>query len=156
MRRLLIVGVLAVVVCSGALSLYYYSAPIQFFGTGTQSSGSSTYLGSTVSSSGVTAAGYQQNYDPVGTWANYLGYLPSGYNAAAHLINAPTYPCPAGMSEGACQSFRQTCGNGVCDPNESCSSCAIDCASPGALTCDPYTGRTGSPVSVCQLGQNGG
>jgi hypothetical protein len=55
------------------------------------------------------------------------------------------------MDPQQCKLFQASCGNGVCDPNESCATCPIDCGINGQLTCDPYTGRPGAPISVCQV-----
>ncbi len=85
------------------------------------------------------------------SWNKYLGYIPAGYTASPRFANAPIFPCPSGMTAAQCQQFQQTCGNGVCDPNETCGSCPIDCPISGNQVCDPYTGRAGSPASVCQL-----
>ncbi|MFI5421536.1 MAG: hypothetical protein ACHQ1H_11265 [Nitrososphaerales archaeon] len=85
------------------------------------------------------------------SWSKYLGYIPQGYQVSSREPNAPVFPCPTGMSTAQCQQFQQTCGNGVCDPNETCSSCALDCGVTGSLVCDPYTGRGGAPASVCQV-----
>jgi hypothetical protein len=85
------------------------------------------------------------------SWNKYLGYIPSGYTLAPKYANAPVFSCPSGMTSTQCQQFQQTCGNGVCDPNETCNSCPIDCSISGNQVCDPYTGRAGSPASVCQL-----
>ncbi|HXW36793.1 MAG TPA: hypothetical protein VEJ36_02675 [Nitrososphaerales archaeon] len=136
-RQVAFVGIIVLIVLAGAVGLYYLT-----------SGDSPTASNSVVTTSG----GYQVGYNPEGVWANYLGYLPQGYKAAAHLPNAPTWPCPAGMSASACAQFQQTCGNGICDPNESCQTCPIDCAPSGDATCDPYTGRIGAPVNVCFLG----
>lgn len=142
MAKTAIVAVLiALVVVGGGYALYYFTMP----GLG----------GATTASTTVKAAGYQNGYTPEGIWANFLGYLPVGYNPAPHGSNAPTWPCPSGMSTSACQQFQSTCGNGVCDPNESCSTCPLDCAPAGEATCDPYTGRAGAPISVCFLGGQG-
>lgn len=112
---------------------------------------SSTTAGSTNPSNSLV--GYQVGYIPQGTWSDYLGYIPAGYKIAPRLPDAPTFPCPPGMSTTQCQVFQQTCGNGVCDPDETCQTCPIDCSVTGAVTCDPYTGRPGSPASVCQVNQ---
>ena len=88
---------------------------------------------------------------PQGAWADYLGYIPAGYTLSPHFVNAPVYPCPSGMNTQQCTLFKASCGNGVCDPNESCATCSIDCGINGQLTCDPYTGRPGAPISVCQV-----
>jgi hypothetical protein len=84
-------------------------------------------------------------------FTKYLGYIPSGYSVASRLPSAPVFPCPSGMSSTQCSLFQQTCGNGVCDPNERCNTCPFDCPVTGALVCDPYTGRPSAPASVCQI-----
>jgi hypothetical protein len=58
-----------------------------------------------------------------------------------HLRVAAVYSCPAGMGAAQCKIFQASCGNGVCDPKESCSSYPIDYSVSGQLTCDPYAGR---------------
>jgi hypothetical protein len=139
---------------AGAVGLYYYtSGPIAHLTATTTASNGVT---STVSRSGTSSAGTQDSTgQPQGGWANYLGNLPPGYKLLSHQSNAPTFPCPPDMSPSACTQFQQSCGNGVCDPNERCDTCPIDCAPTGNLVCDPYTGRGGSPSSVCQAYVNG-
>lgn len=156
------IGALAVLILAGAVGIYYYTQAPSNNQTTTHTSSaasSSTTQASSSSSSNSgsgPAGGYQdQNGQPQGAWADYLGYIPSGYQLAPHYANAPDYPCPSGMDSTQCTLFRQSCGNGVCDPNESCATCPIDCGVSGQLTCDPYTGRPGAPVSVCQLGGAG-
>jgi hypothetical protein len=147
------VGVLAVLIAAGAVGIYFYTSAPAFTGTSTSTSSSSqTNTNSTIVS--VPGGGGSQDKDgkPQGAWAAYLGYLPAGYVLAPHYPNAPKYPCPGGMNPTQCANFQSSCGNGVCDPNESCATCRIDCGVPGQLTCDPYTGRAGAPVSVCQVG----
>ena len=87
------------------------------------------------------------------TTAYFTKYLdiPPGYSVASRLPSAPVFPCPSGMSSTQCSLFQQTCGNGVCDPNERCNTCPFDCPVTGALVCDPYTGRPSAPASVCQI-----
>jgi hypothetical protein len=163
------IGVLAVLILAGAVGIYFYTMP------STTTTGSTTSIGSSNTSSNsetsaasetsasqsaaTTAAsggGYQNSAGvPQGAWADYLGYIPSGYSLAPHLPNAASYPCPSGMDSSQCATFKQSCGNGVCDPNESCATCPIDCGVSGQLTCDPYTGRPGAPISICQLGGAG-
>ena len=158
------VGALLILIAAGAVGIYYYtkapSAPPT--STTTSSIGSSTTSQSTGNSTGVGPAGgtcvlnaQGQCTTPQGAWADYLGYIPAGYVLSPHYPNAPKYPCPSGMNAQQCAVFQQSCGNGVCDPNESCQTCAIDCGINGQLTCDPYTGRAGAPISVCQLGGAG-
>jgi hypothetical protein len=150
------VGVLAVLILAGAVGIYFYTmAPAAPPTTSTTlQTGSSTtttsQTGNTTSQVGP-AGGSQVNGQPQGAWADYLGYIPNGYVLAPHYPNAPTYPCPSGMNAQQCAQFQASCGNGVCDPNESCASCPIDCGINGQLTCDPYTGRPGAPISVCQV-----
>jgi len=151
------VAVLAVLILAGAVGIYFYTlAPVNNTSTSVVSSSAST-TSQTNSANSTTnigpAGGYQNSAgQPEGAWAYYLGYIPSGYVAAPHYANAATYPCPSGMDSTQCALFKQTCGNGVCDPNESCATCPIDCGISGELTCDPYTGRAGAPISICQLG----
>ncbi len=160
------VAVLAVLVLAGAVGIYYYTlAPSTNTLTTSGTSSSATASQSTTSSSSQGQVGPSggtcvtnpqgQCETPQGAWADYLGYIPAGYVLSPHYANAPTYPCPSGMDATQCQLFRSSCGNGVCDPNESCATCPIDCGVSGQLTCDPYTGRPGAPVSVCQLGGMG-
>jgi hypothetical protein len=140
--KIAIVAVVLVAIIAGGAGIYYYtSAPPGF----------SSQTSSTTTASGVGGSGYQDSSgQPQGAWAGYLGFIPAGYVVAPHQGNAPTFECPPGMSSSACTQFKQSCGNGVCDPNESCATCPIDCAPTGSLECDPYTGRPGMPASVCQ------
>jgi hypothetical protein len=87
--------------------------------------------------------------NPEGAWTEYLGFIPAGYVFLPHLADAPVYPCPGGMDAANCAVFQASCGDGVCNPNESCSSCPIDCGVPGQLTCGVYSGRPAGPYSVC-------
>jgi hypothetical protein len=156
---------LAVLVLAGAVGLFYYtmapaSPPSRGTSTTTSSNTSTTSTNSTQPAGGPTgghcitnSAGQCQT--PQGAWAEYLGYIPAGYVLSPHYPIAATYPCPSGMNPTQCKLFQASCGNGVCDPNESCATCAIDCGINGQLTCDPYTGRAGAPISVCQLGGQG-
>ncbi len=153
------VAALAVLILAGAVGIYYYTlAPASPPSTSVTSNTSSTSQTVTNSSQILQrgpAGGYQSNGQPYGAWADYLGYIPSGYVVAPHYAISNTYPCPAGMNSQQCTQFKASCGNGVCDPNESCATCPIDCGINGQLTCDPYTGRPGAPISVCQVGQIG-
>jgi hypothetical protein len=158
------IAALAVLILAGAVGIYYYTlAPA---GSATTSSTVSSSASNTVSSSsqaennssqaGPAGGSCVRNAQgqcttPQGAWADYLGYIPAGYTLAPHYANAPTYPCPSGMNPQQCTLFKSSCGNGVCDPNESCATCPIDCGINGQLTCDPYTGRPGAPISVCQV-----
>jgi len=143
------ISVMAVLIAAGAIGIYFYTAPVTNKFTSTAST---TTTGSVITSS-VSVVGGSQGADgqPLGAWAAYLGYIPSGYVVAPHYPNAATYPCPSGMSPDQCKQFQASCGNGVCDPNESCATCPIDCSVAGQLTCDPYTGRAGSRFSICQM-----
>ncbi len=160
------VGVLAVLVLAGAVGIYYFTlGPNSTTSSSSASSSSTTSSNTSQTSSKSSQAGptggscvpnaQGQCSQPQGAWADYLGYVPSGYVLAPHYPNAPTYPCPSGMDATQCSLFKASCGNGVCDPNESCATCPIDCGVSGQLTCDPYTGRPGAPISVCQLGGQG-
>jgi hypothetical protein len=143
------ISVMAVLIAAGAIGIYFYTAPV----TNTFTSTASTTTTGTVTTTSVSVVGGSQGADgqPLGAWAAYLGYIPSGYVVAPHYPNAATYPCPSGMSPDQCKQFQTSCGNGACDPNESCATCPIDCSVAGQLTCDPYTGRAGSPISICQM-----
>jgi hypothetical protein len=83
----------------------------------------------------------------------FLGYIPQGYHIVPRFPNAPLWPCPKGLNSTQCQVFQQTCGNGVCDPNERCDTCPVDCAPSGNQLCDPYTGRGSVTVGICQLNE---
>ena len=151
------IAVLAVLVVGGAVGLYCYtSAPSPSLSTtstsSTRSGTSTTGSSSSSTQTGGQPAGSQVDGQPQGAWLAYLGYIPSGYVLAPHYPNAATYPCPAGMDASSCKQFQASCGNGVCDPNESCATCPIDCGVSGQLTCDPYTGRPGAPISICFVG----
>ena len=152
------IAALAVLILAGGVGIYFYtlapsngstsSSVLSSSKSSTSSSGSQTESNST--GAGPTG-GYQVNGQPEGAWADYLGYIPAGYVVAPHYAIAPVYPCPSGMNTQQCTLFKASCGNGVCDPNESCATCSIDCGINGQLTCDPYTGRPGAPISVCQV-----
>ena len=156
------VAVLALLVVAGAVGLYYYTAApgpatsTSSIGTSSSTSTSASQTGTNSSGSGPTGGNCVRNAQgqctqPQGAWADYLGYIPAGYTLVPHFLNAPQYPCPSGMNTQQCALFKASCGNGVCDPNESCATCPIDCGINGQLTCDPYTGRPGAPISVCQV-----
>jgi hypothetical protein len=157
------VGVLAVLIIAGAVGIYYYTSapatptpPITVMSSSAASASSQSVNATSESGpAGGTCVRDAQGYceQPEGAWADYLGYIPAGYDPAPHLPDAPTYPCPSGMDPAACAVFQQTCGDGVCNPNESCATCPLDCGISGQLTCDPYTGRPGAPISVCQVGE---
>ncbi len=141
--KTVITAIVVVAIVAGGAAVYYYTLPQALSIGGTSTSSATT--------ANASVLGYQdKSGQPMGTWAAYLGYIPAGYVTAPHSFNAPNFPCPPGMSPSQCSSFEQTCGNGVCDPNETCQTCPIDCAPSGNLVCDPYTGRPGMPASVCQ------
>jgi hypothetical protein len=156
-----VAGVLAVLIVGGAVGIYFYTLAPAVVTTNTSTTSSTVITSNsstgTNSSTAVGPSGGSQSSTgvPQGAWADYLGYIPSGYVLAPHYANAPQYPCPSGMNPTQCSLFKASCGNGVCDPNESCATCPIDCGIAGQLTCDPYTGRAGAPVSVCLLGGAG-
>lgn len=130
-----------IVIVAGSLAVLTYALAFNLSqGQPTTSTTQGPQL-STTTTSTSTAAYYTK----------YLGYLPAGYPVATREPSAPIFPCPAGMDSAQCQLFQQTCGNGVCDPNERCNTCPFDCSVTGALICDPYTGRASAPASVCQI-----
>ncbi|MDA4117990.1 MAG: hypothetical protein OK455_06565 [Thaumarchaeota archaeon] len=151
--KVAVVAVVAALIAGGGTRLFFYaSSPATTSLSSTPSGGNA--LSGSASQSEVPPCGSQNSHDlPYGCWADYLGYLPSGYVLAAHCVNCAIYQCPAGMSLDKCKQFEASCGDFVCDPNESCNTCAIDCLAPGQ-TCDPYTGRAGSPIGVCQVTLN--
>lgn len=138
MVQVSIVVLLVALVGLGAGGLYTYSSG---------GSGSSSGTGGTGS---LTASQVAAN-NQVDPGAKYLGYVPAGYYVAALLPNAATYPCPANFNSTQCTQFKASCGNGVCDPNETCSTCPIDCGTPQGLSCDPYTGRASGLGGICEL-----
>lgn len=82
----------------------------------------------------------------------YLGpNLPAGYQLSPLLPSAQAYPCPSNYNSTQCTQFKTSCGNGVCDPNETCGSCPIDCGVPQGLSCDPYTGRASGLGGICEI-----
>ena len=87
---------------------------------------------------------------------NFCDKLPPGYEIPPRLPNSPPAGCRAGMTDSACALLKQTYGNGVCDPNETVWTNPFDCGCPGALVGDPYTGRCGSPASICQVQEQPG
>jgi hypothetical protein len=152
MRRVLVVAAAAAAVgliTLGALATYFYVSP-----PGANNISSRASFNSSSSQVVVPASGYQDSAgQPKGMWSDYLGFIPPGYVLAPKTNHGPTYPCPKGMDDAQCKQFQASCGNGVCDPNEACNSCPIDCGPPGQLTCDPYTLRPGAPTGAgCQLG----
>jgi hypothetical protein len=145
--KVAVVAAIAALIAGGAVRIYSYASPL--------SDGSTSADGA---SQPPPPCGYQdQNatFQPFGCWADYLGFLPAGYVLAPHCINCPTYPCPSGMNLSQCTTFKASCGDGFCDPNESCFTCPIDCGGPpSGQTCNAYAGRAGSPAGVCQVALN--
>ncbi len=76
--------------------------------------------------------------------------LPTGYVILPRFVNSPAPPRRAGMSDSAFALLQKTFGNGVCDPNETWGTDPLDCAASGNQLQDPYTGRPGFTVNVCQ------
>jgi hypothetical protein len=152
MRSILVVSatvVAASLIALGALTLFFHASP-----PGTNFTSSREYSNSSSSSeAGAPPGGYQDSAgQPQGMWSDYLGFIPPGYVLAPKLNHGPNFPCPQGMDDAQCKEFQASCGNGVCDPNEACLSCPLDCGPVGQLTCDPYTLRPGNPLGVCQVG----
>jgi hypothetical protein len=139
MVQVSVVVLLVALVGLGAGGLYSYTA-----------SGGASGASSSSANSSLTSAQSSLNakLDP---GAKYLGYIPTGYTVAALLPNAPSYPCPSNLTTAQCAQFKASCGNGVCDPNETCSTCPIDCGVPQGLSCDPYTGRASGLGGICEL-----
>ncbi len=123
-----------VLVTTSAGGLYYYTLPASALGQ--------------PSSYNVPSQG-PGNINEQGS--KFLGYIPAGYQVAPRNPNAPHYNCPSDMNSTNCAQFEQSCGNGVCDPNESCATCPIDCGVPQGLACDPYTGRASGVGAVCEI-----
>ena len=76
--------------------------------------------------------------------------LPTGYVILPRFVNSPAPHRQAGMSDSAFALLQKTFGNGVCDPNETWGTDPLDCAAGGNQLQDPYTGRPGFTVNVCQ------
>jgi hypothetical protein len=140
-----IVVVVAIIAAGGILAFSLMSPASKTTDPSTTTSSSSFTITSSTASSSQSASASNSS------WDKYLGYIPSGYTVSPRSPNSPIFPCPSGMTTAQCQQFQQTCGNGVCDPNETCSTCPVDCGVTGAMVCDPYTGRAGAPASVCQV-----
>ncbi len=151
--KIAIIAIPAVLIVAAAVGIYYYTS---LSGTVITTTGIGvTTTGSVTATSGAYGGWQDSSGQPQGAWGAYLGYVPTGYSLSPHYPNAATYPCPSGMDPAQCTQFKASCGNGVCDPNESCATCPIDCGVSGQLTCDPYTGRAGAPISICQVGNAG-
>src|SRR2546421_692309 len=137
MRPVARVAVVAVagLIAVGSIGLYFYTSKP----TNANTTASNDVTTISALQPSMPSVGYQDSSgQPQGAWARYLGFIPPGYILAPNL-HAGMVPCPKGMSFDQCHQFQSSCGNGVCDPNESCISCLIDCVVPGQLTCDPYT-----------------
>jgi hypothetical protein len=148
MKRVLAVGAVAVLIAGGAMGIFFYASATPIFYASSPAGAPSTRI--VTSQTSTKGAGWiDPNGQPQGAWAAYLGFIPAGYSLAPHDTMAPTFPCPAGMSSDQCGLFRASCGNGVCDPNEGCTTCPIDCSVTGQLTCDPYTGRATAHAGIC-------
>lgn len=145
--KVAVIAAVAVLIAGGAIGVYFYTSSPTIPSTRNTTTSDNA-------SSGPNVGYIDASGTPQGAWADYLGYIPAGYTVAPHFGGANVYQCPAGMDPTQCAQFKASCGNGVCDPNESCSTCPIDCSVPGQLTCDPYTGRAGAPISICQLALN--
>jgi hypothetical protein len=147
MRKSLYGVVAAIIIAVLAFGLYA-SAPYLggVFGLNSGNTGTGKTLGTSQTST------YDCGYPSSSTQLT-CDKLPAGYTIAPRLSGAPPVVCPTGMSDSACQLFKQTYGNGVCDPNETSSDAPLDCSCPGALTPDPYTGRCASPATVCQANE---
>jgi hypothetical protein len=159
--KFFVIAAVAALITGGAVRLYVYTSPPGIAGASTTSGSVTATLTSPPSRAPPPPCGYQDTSgNPHGCWADYLGYIPVGYSIAPHYPNSPYFPCPSGMTSAQCALFQASCGNGVCDPNESCSACPIDCLS-GQLTCDPsdYTQRASAPTGsppICQVSLNNG
>jgi hypothetical protein len=150
-----VLGVIAVLIVVGATMVYLHtSIPVATTSLFSSNPADGNKSLTRSSQSAPPACGYQDSsLQPQGCWADYLGYVPAGYVIPPHYPNGGIYPCLPGMDAGYCKQFQASCGNGLCDPNESCSTCPIDCLASGQ-TCDAYTGRAGNPGGVCQVTLN--
>jgi len=147
---LAVVPIGIILITIGAFGIYLYTTS----STTTSSSATSASSMSSTPQSPKAPCGWQDSsYQPYGCWAAYLGFLPAGYVLGPHYANGGVYPCPKGMAESQCRQFRASCGNGICDPNESCGSCPIDCQDAGQI-CNAYTGRGTAATVVCQVSLN--
>jgi hypothetical protein len=160
LKTSILVGIIIAAIAIGGIGLYYgnttsvpLASPTKIL-TSTVASVIST--GPNTSCNASTAqSGCTQSTGPTvpkSEWGNYLGFIPQGYTVAPKALAAFVFPCPAGMTQAQCSQFTTSCGNGVCDPNETCQSCPVDCTVPGDLSCDPYTGRAAAPATLCQIG----
>jgi hypothetical protein len=150
-----VVAGIAVLMTATVVRMYVYTSPPMTTESTVPSSSTGGTSASSASQSVAPVCGNQDSqFQPHGCWADYLGYLPTGYVLAPHYPNGAVYPCPPGMITSYCRQFVASCGNGICDPNESCNTCQIDCGADPGQTCNAYTGRVGSPIGVCQVNLN--
>jgi len=157
LKRLLTLGATSVAIILGlGFTLYILTAPGAPAGNLTSSSSTQT----TSSSSTQTTSQGGQNIPPATGYAcskpainsqNFCDQLPAGYQIAPRLPAGPAAYCRAGMTDSVCALLKQTFANGVCDPNETVWTDPLDCGCTGAVVGDPFTGRCGSPATVCQL-----
>jgi hypothetical protein len=152
--KVAIVTATAILLAAGVVRTYIYTAEPVTTMTAVLPHGTSSVGGT--SQSATPGCGDQDvSGQPRGCWGRYLGFLPSGYSLAPkNCVNCPSILCPPGLNLNECKQFQTSCGNGVCDPNESCSTCTIDCL-PGQLVCSLYLGRAEAPtgvfIDVCQV-----
>jgi hypothetical protein len=165
LKTSVLVGLIIAAIAIGGIGLYYgtttsvpLASPTEILAStvtsavSTASSGPNPQsgVGESCNSSGCTVTSGPTV--PKSEWGSYLGFIPQGYVIAPKALAAFVFPCPAGMTQSQCALFTQTCGDGVCNPNETCQSCPVDCTVPGDLSCDPYTGRAAAPATLCQIG----
>ncbi len=75
------------------------------------------------------------------------------------LPNAPQYVCAEGMPQSECTQLKQTCGNGVIDPGETCHNCGFDAGCASGLVCGRANGTQDYickyPAGLCIPGPAG-
>ncbi len=149
MKRSLALGATSVAIILGlGFTLYVLTAPGA--PAGNLTSTSSTQTTSQGGQSIPAATGYACSKPAINS-QNFCDQLPAGYQIAPRLPAGPAAYCRAGMTDSACALLKQTFANGVCDPNETFLTDPLDCGCTGAVVGDPFTGRCGSPATVCQL-----
>ncbi len=145
--RVALIALAALLVAGIIFGLVFYPSPP--IATGLPSSSVSISSLASASRFVFPPCGSQDsNLNPRGCWAAWIGYLPAGYKVPPSYANSPIYPCPPDMPTSQCKQFQASCGNGVCDPNESCSICPIDCGASQGSVCNPWTGRPSPPYPV--------